>query len=140
MLTNAYAGMRGVDAELREASVAMGMTGRQALFRVELPVALPLVMAGIRTSAVQVVATATLAALIAWGGLGYFIVHGMANRDNVEIFAGAVLVAVLSLATELGLAALQRWVTPNGLKRPDSVKNEPFAGAADALRPVSDPI
>jgi osmoprotectant transport system permease protein len=139
MMTNSYAGIRGVDPELREASIGMGMTGIQTLFRVELPVALPLVMAGIRTSAVQVVATATLAALIAWGGLGRFITEGIANQDNVEIFSGALLVALLSLGTEVGLAALQRWGTPNGLKLPDSVKNEPFAGAADALRPVPHP-
>jgi len=139
MVTNAYTGVREVDPELREASTAMGMTGAQTLLRVELPVALPLIMAGVRTSAVNVVATATLAAIVAFGGLGRYILEGIANRDNVEVFSGALLVAVLSLGTELGLALVQRWITPNGLKPRDSVKNEPIAGAADALRPAPTP-
>src|SRR5918911_1598719 len=108
--------MREVDADAREAARGMGMTGAQSLWRVELPVALPLVMAGLRTAAVQVVATATLAALVAWGGLGRFIVDGIAQRDFVQVFAGAALVAVLSIATELVLAGLQRLVVPRGLR------------------------
>jgi len=140
IVTNAYAGVRGVDPELREAAAGMGLTGLQTLFRVELPVSLPLVMAGIRTAAVQVVATATLAALLAWGGPGRYIVDGLGARDNVEIFAGALLVAVLSFATELGLGLVQRLLTPRGLRmsrrhRPDVVKNERFVGV-DALGPA----
>ena len=77
---------------------------------------LPLIMAGIRTSAVQVVATATLAALVGWGGLGRFIIDGLATRDFQEVFAGAVLVAVLSLLVEIGLSVLQRVIVPTGLK------------------------
>jgi osmoprotectant transport system permease protein len=141
MLTNAYTGIQSVDPELREASEGMGLTGVQTLLRVELPIALPLVMAGIRTAAVQVVATATLAALLAWGGLGRYIVDGLGAQDRVELFAGAVLVAGLSFATELVLALTQHLLTPRGLRtsgRPQSdvVKNEPFAGAADALGPA----
>jgi osmoprotectant transport system permease protein len=85
---------------------------------------------------VNVVATATLAALVAFGGLGRFIIEGIANQDNVEIFSGALLVAFLSLGTELSLAAVQHWVTPSGLESVDSVKNEPFVGAADVLTPA----
>jgi osmoprotectant transport system permease protein len=105
------------------------MTGGQSLWRVELPVALPVIMAGVRTAAVQVVATATLAALVAWGGLGRFIVDGIAQRDFVQVFAGAVLVAALSILTELGLAGMQRAIVPAGLRgRGD---NEPFAGLVE---------
>ncbi|HEX2273474.1 MAG TPA: ABC transporter permease, partial [Acidimicrobiales bacterium] len=104
MVTNAYVGIREVDADVRESARGMGMTGAQVLRRVELPVASPLIMAGIRTSAVQVVATATLAALVAWGGLGRYIIDGLSQRDYVQVFAGAVLVAALSVVTELALA------------------------------------
>ena len=128
MLTNAYVGVREVDPGAREAARGLGMTGAQSLRRVELPVALPLVMAGVRTAAVQVVATATLAALVAWGGLGRFIVGGFSQRDFVQLFAGAGLVAVLPILTELALAGLQRVVVPVGLRLRESGKNEPFAG------------
>lgn len=141
MLTNAYTGVRGVDPDLREASAAMGLTGLQTLFRVELPLALPLIMAGVRTAAVQVVATATLAAVVAWGGLGRYIVDGLGARDDVQIFAGALMVVVLSFATEVVLGLVQRWLTPRGVRPtrpgpPDVVKNEPFVVAADAVRPA----
>ncbi len=132
MVTNAYVGMQAVDSDVRESAKGMGMTGRQSLFRVELPVALPLVMAGVRTAAVQVVATATLAALVAWGGLGRFIVDGIAQRDFVQVFAGAVLVAVLSIVTELVLAGFQRLIVPRGLQQRETDKNVPFQGLAPA--------
>lgn len=136
MVTNSYVGMREVDPDVREAARGMGMTGGESLWRVELPVALPLVMAGVRTAAVQVVATATIAALVAWGGLGRFIVDGIAQRDFVQVFAGAVLVGSLSIVTELGLAGVQRLVVPKGLRRLESDKNVPFQGlAAGELAP-----
>ena len=114
MFVNAYVGVAEVESELRDAARGMGMTGWQALRRVELPLALPLVMAGVRTGAVQVVATATLAAFIGEGGLGRYIVDGRAVQDNVTVFAGAFVVALLSILTELGLGAVQRAVTPRG--------------------------
>lgn len=117
IVTNTYVGMRGVDAEVREAARGMGLTGRQVLWRVELPLAMPFLLAGVRTAAVQIVATATLAAVIAAGGLGRFIVDGQALRDQVQLFAGAVLVAGLALATELAFAGVQRALTPAGLRR-----------------------
>jgi osmoprotectant transport system permease protein len=129
MVTNSYVGMREVDDDVRESARGMGMTGAQSLFRVELPVALPLVMTGVRTAAVQVVATATLAALVAWGGLGRFIVDGISQRDFVQVFAGATLVAALSILTELTLAGLQRLVVPKGLRTRETGKNA-FAGLA----------
>jgi osmoprotectant transport system permease protein len=116
LVTNAYVGMRGVDRDVVEAARGMGMTGTELLWRVELPIALPLVMAGLRTAAVQVVATATLAAVTAWGGLGRFIVDGFGQQDNVQIVAGALLVALLALVTELGLGRLQRAVVSKGLR------------------------
>lgn len=115
MVTNTYTAIRGVDDEVREAAVGMGLTGAQVLRRVEVPMGLPLIMAGIRTSGVQVVATATLAALVGWGGLGRYIIDGLATRDFVEVFAGAVLVAVLSLIVEVALGLVQRAVVPVGL-------------------------
>ncbi len=131
MVTNSYVGLREVDADVREAARGMGMTGWQLLFRVELPVALPFVMAGIRTAAVQVVATATLAALVAWGGLGRYIIDGFAQQDYLQLFAGALLVALLSITVELALAGLQRWTMPAGLKaRELPVTEEFFVGAA----------
>jgi osmoprotectant transport system permease protein len=136
MVTNSYVGMREVDADVREAARGMGMSSRESLWRVELPVALPLVMAGVRTAAVQVVATATIAALVAWGGLGRFIVDGIAQRDYVQVFAGAVLVGALSIVTELGLAGVQRLVVPKGLRQLETDKNVPFQGlAAGELAP-----
>jgi osmoprotectant transport system permease protein len=116
MVTNTYTAIRAVDPEVREAAVGMGLTGGQVLRRVELPMGLPLIMAGIRTSGVQVVATATLAALVGWGGLGRYIIDGLATRDFVEVFAGAILVAALSLLVELGLGMLQRAIVPRGLQ------------------------
>ncbi len=131
IVTNSYVGLREVDADVREAARGMGMRGRQVLFRVELPIALPFVMAGIRTAAVQVVATATLAALVAWGGLGRYIIDGFAQQDYVQLFAGALLVALLSIAVELTLAGLQRWTMPAGLKaRELPVTEEFFVGTA----------
>lgn len=116
MVTNTYTAVRGVDRDVREAAEGMGLTGRQVLVRVEIPMGLPLMMAGVRTSAVQVVATASLAALVGWGGLGRYIIDGLATRDFPEVFVGAVLVAALSLVVEIGLSALQRLIVPTGLK------------------------
>jgi len=112
MVTNSFVGVRGVDPDTVEAARAMGMTGRQVFTGVELPSALPLVMAGVRTAAVQVVATATLAALVGFGGLGALILVGLRTGDNVEVFAGALAVTVLAMATEVGLGRLQRRFTP----------------------------
>ena len=94
----------------------MGMTGWEALIRVELPMGLPLVMAGIRTATVQVIATATLAAITAGGGLGRYIIDGLAKQNQVELFAGALLVAVLAIATELMFGVAERVVLPRGLR------------------------
>ena len=130
MVTNSYIGMREVDADVREAARGMGMRERAVLLRVELPIALPLIMAGIRTSAVNVVATATLAALVAWGGLGRFIVVGLGLQDYPMLFAGALLVALLSLIVEFSLAGVQRLSTPAGLRASKSSQKEDVSGTA----------
>ena len=130
MVTNSYIGMREVDADVREAARGMGMRERAVLLGVELPIALPLIMAGIRTSAVNVVATATLAALVAWGGLGRFIVDGFGLQDYPMMFAGAIMVAVLSLIVEFSLAGAQRLSTPAGLRPTKSIRKEEPIGIA----------
>jgi osmoprotectant transport system permease protein len=108
--------MREVDPDVKDAARGMGYRELAQVLRIELPLAVPLIMAGVRTSAVQVVATATLAALIAGGGLGRYIVDGLARNDNPRTLAGAVLVAALALATELLLAGLQRVLVPRGIQ------------------------
>lgn len=117
ILTNTYVAMREVDPEVREAAHGMGMTGMQQLRRIEAPLALPLIMAGVRTSAVQVVATATLAAIVASGGLGRFIVDGFASRVPEQIFAGGVLVAGLAIAVEVVLGLVEGRVAPGRAAR-----------------------
>ena len=117
MVTNSYVALREVDADVKDAARGMGYRDLAQLFRIELPLAVPLIMAGIRTSAVQVVATATLAALVAGGGLGRYIIDGLARDDTPRLVAGGVLVALLALATELSLAGLQRLAIPRGIRK-----------------------
>ena len=116
MVTNSYVAMREVDPDIKDAARGMGYRELAQVLRVELPLAVPLIMAGVRTSAVQVVATATLAALVAGGGLGRYIVDGLARSDNPRTLAGALLVAALALSTELVLAGLQRVLVPRGIQ------------------------
>ncbi|GAB2573530.1 ABC transporter permease [Streptomyces capparidis] len=114
LLTNAYVGVREVDRDVVQAARGMGMTGGQVLWRVELPLALPLVMTGVRSASVQVVATATLAALPGGGGLGRIITAGFARQDTGQVVAGAVLVAVLAMLVEGVFVLLQRLLGPTG--------------------------
>lgn len=116
MVTNSYVGLREVDPDVKDAARGMGYRELAQLLRVELPLAVPLVMAGIRTSAVQVVATAALAALIAGGGLGRYIIDGLAQFDYTKVVAGAVLVGLLAVTTEATLAGVERLLTPRGIR------------------------
>jgi osmoprotectant transport system permease protein len=116
VLANAYVGVRGVDADLVEASRGMGLSEWGVLQRVELPLAVPLVAAGIRTATVQVVATATLAALVGGGGLGVIINEGFSTQNYGEALAGGVLTAALAVLVELVLGVGQRLVTPRALR------------------------
>jgi osmoprotectant transport system permease protein len=112
ILTNTYVGIQTVDSDTLEAARGMGMSEAAVLAKIELPLAAPVIVAGLRTAAVQVVATATLAAVPAGGGLGRFIVDGFAAGDDPQTFAGAVLVALLAVVTEISFAFLQRAVAP----------------------------
>ena len=116
MVTNSYVGLTEVDKDVRDAARGMGYREFAQLLHIELPLALPLVMAGVRTSAVQVIATATVAAFIGGGGLGRFIVDGYATQIYPAVFAGALAVAVLAVATELVLGAAERLLTPAGVR------------------------
>jgi osmoprotectant transport system permease protein len=115
MLANAYVGVAGVDDEIRQSARGMGMNGWQMLTRVELPLAMPLVWAGIRTATVAVVATSTLAAYVDSGGFGRYIVDGFRTSDDVKVFAGGLLVALLAVGLESILALVQRRLVSPGL-------------------------
>lgn len=108
MVTNTYAALRAIDGDLLEAGRGMGMRELQLLRRVELPLALPVILAGVRIAAVQVVATASLGAVLATGGLGRYIIDGIANKVYPEVFVGAGLTALLAMLTELAFALAQR--------------------------------
>jgi osmoprotectant transport system permease protein len=116
ILINTYTGIRGIDPAAIDAAKGMGMTSWQIATRIQAPLVTPLVAAGIRTSAVQIVATATLAAFVGAGGFGDYIVDGLTVFNNTELIVGAVSVAVLALIIEVFLSWLQRVLTPEGLK------------------------
>ena len=126
IVTNTYAGMREVDADLVEAGRGMGMRETEVVRRVEVPVALPVILAGIRVSAIQVVATATLAAIVGGGTLGHFIVQGIFTRDLDRVVGAAILVALLAILTELSFTLLERRLISPGLSgRPLPPQMEP---------------
>ncbi len=125
IVVNTYAGLRDVDRDLLEAARGMGMRGSEVLRRVEVPVALPVILAGVRTSAVQIVATATLATVVGGGALGELILIGFNIRDQAQIFGAALLVALLSIGTEIGFAAIQRAATSPGVRGRAWVPSEP---------------
>lgn len=112
IFTNAFTGVQSAERPLIEAGRGMGMRTTEIMWHLELPLAAPLIVTGLRIAAVQVVATATLGALVGWGGLGRYIIDGFSVQDNVRVFAGAVLVAGLSIATDLAFGLLQRYVSP----------------------------
>ncbi|GGS58006.1 ABC transporter permease [Planobispora rosea] len=108
ILVNTYEGIRGVDPDLRDAAYGMGLRGGQVLGRVLVPVALPLILLGLRTAAIQVVATATVAAYVGLGGLGRYIIDGLATQKYPLTVGGAVLVALLALAVQGLFTLIQR--------------------------------
>jgi osmoprotectant transport system permease protein len=116
LLTNTYVGIQSVDPETVEAARGMGMSERQVLGRLEVPLAIPLIVAALRTAAVQVVATATLGGLVGWGGLGRLITFGFAigvrGPGGPIMVGGAILVALLAIVVEVALAGVGRLVTP----------------------------
>lgn len=115
ILAGAYSGVEQVDAAARDAARGMGMRGTQVLLEVEVPCAMPLIASGLRSAALQVVATATLAATVGLGGLGRFLIDGLAVRDYSQMAGGAILVAALALLVDLLASVLQRVVVSPGL-------------------------
>jgi len=116
ILVSAYAGLQGVDRELIGSSRGMGLTERQILTDVELPLALPVLVGGFRVALLQVIATATIGAFLAGGGLGRYIIDGIARRDDGMLYAGVLIVAILAVGTDLILSWLQRVLTPKGVR------------------------
>lgn len=134
ILVNAYAGVSGVDREIVEAGRATGMRDRQVLWQVEIPLALPVILAGLRSATSQIIATATLAAVFGGPGLGRYLVEGYAQRNYPMMWAGVILVGIAFAGAELAFAAVGRFVTPAGIRtgsvlpspdhRPGTVRSE----------------
>jgi osmoprotectant transport system permease protein len=116
ILTNTYVGMRQVDADVRDAAKAMGLTGMQVLGRVEAPLALPFVMAGVRTASIEVVATSTLAAYVSYTDLGTYVIAGLNTNNSVVAFSGALLVAAMAGLVALALGLATRAFTPRPMR------------------------
>lgn len=116
MLTNSYVGLRAVDRDVVAAARGMGLSEWQVLSAAELPLALPLLLAGVRSATVAMIATATLGAIVASGGLGRYIVDGLARQDYPRLVVGALLVALLAIAAEVGLSVLERRVVSPGVR------------------------
>ncbi|WP_436759997.1 ABC transporter permease [Streptosporangium sp. V21-05] len=122
ILVNTYEGIRGVDPDLRDAAYGMGLRGGQVLGRVLVPVALPLILLGLRLAAIQVVATATVAAYVGLGGLGRFIIDGLATKNFPSTIGGAVLVALLALLVQLGFTLVQRVTVSPGVSERQTIR------------------
>lgn len=136
LLAGTYAGIAAVDRRLVDAARGLGMTEWQVLSRVELPNALPVLLGGVRAAVLQVIATVAVVAYINLGGLGRFLIDGLAVRDPVRMFAGAILIALLALLTDGLLALVQRFAVSPGLKttRSGQVREATKAGAPGAGR------
>jgi osmoprotectant transport system permease protein len=116
VLTNSYVAVREVDRDVVEAARGMGLRESEVLRKVELPIAAPLIIAGMRNASVAIVATATLGALVAGGGLGRYIVDGLARQEYPRLFVGAVLVALLSILVEVAFGIFERAIVSSGLR------------------------
>jgi osmoprotectant transport system permease protein len=116
ILVNACEAVAGVDPDLKDAALGMGMTQWQMLRKVEVPLASPLIVLGLRTAAIFVIATATIAAEIALGGLGRYIIDGLATRNYPEVAGGAAVIVVLALAVQLLFVGVRRLIVPAGLR------------------------
>lgn len=125
ILVNTYAGIHGVDRDLVEAGRGLGMSEAQVLARVELPLAIGVLITGVRSGAVQIVATATLGAIFGFGALGRYLVDGVAQRDTGQVFGGTILVGGLVIATELLFAGIGRMLTPRAVRVEETVRTRP---------------
>lgn len=115
ILSGTYAGIESVDPAARDAARGMGMTGTEVLTRVELPIAMPLFLSGLRSATLQVIATATIAASVSLGGLGRYLIDGLASREYAQMVGGSVLVALLALLADGVLALLERYAVSPGI-------------------------
>ncbi|MEZ0064547.1 osmoprotectant transport system permease protein [Streptacidiphilus sp. MAP12-20] len=142
ILSTTFAGVENVDPDVRDAAAGMGMRGGQVVRRVELPNALPLIFSGLRSAALQVIATATVAAYLGLGGLGRFVYDGQASQNFAERNAGALLVALLAVAADLVLAVVQRYTVSPGVSGRFSERSA--QGDAETtetpVRPSPDPL
>lgn len=129
ILSNTYAGVQNVDPAARDAAAGMGMTSRQVLLRVELPCATPLIMSGLRSAVLQVIATATIAAYVSLGGLGRLVFDGQAQQLYPKMVSGALMVAALAMAIDLLLALVQRAVVSPGIS--GRYSHRPAGGTRD---------
>jgi osmoprotectant transport system permease protein len=125
LLAGTYAGVRNTDPAIIDAARGMGMREREVLTKVELPIAIPLMIGGLRTATLQVIATATIGAYIGLSGLGRFLIDGLARNDYTEMAAGAVLVAALALLVEGILGGLQRLIVSPGLRTAQARRRAP---------------
>jgi osmoprotectant transport system permease protein len=116
ILAGAYSGLEAIDPATTDAARAIGFTRWQVIFQVELPLALPLIVGGMRAAALQVIATWTVAAFLPLGGLGRFLIDGLAVRDYAQMLGGSLLVIALALVVDVLFAAIERWITPRGAR------------------------
>ncbi len=117
ILVNTFEGIRGVDPELRDAAYGMGLRGGQVLGRVLVPVALPLILLGLRLSAIQVVATTTVAAYTGLGGLGRYVIDGFATKDYASVVGGSVLIVLFALVVQIAFTLVQRVTVSPGVSQ-----------------------
>jgi len=136
ILAGAYTGFEAIDRAVVSASRAIGMTEMQLLWRVEVPLGLPLLVAGLRAATLQVVATVTIGAYVGLGGLGQYIIAGIPLRQYDMVLGGALLIAALALALDGLFALAQRMAVPEGLRRPDGRPTTPHRGELAAARPT----
>lgn len=134
ILAGTYAGVEAVDPAVRDAAKGVGLTSSEVLRQVEGPIALPLILSGLRSAVLQVVATATIAAYVGLGGLGRYLIDGLASGLYAVMAGGALLVAGLALLADLAMAAIQRLVVSPGLRRPPTSPRSTFRRAARSAR------
>jgi osmoprotectant transport system permease protein len=141
LLAGAYSGLESIDQETVDAARAVGMTEWQVLFRIEIPLALPLILGGIRASALQVIGTATVAAYFSGGGLGRYLIDGLASRDYIQMVAGSILVTALALIVDGLLSLIQRFsVLPGASGGTVHTKRDPHLRSHRPIAQLGPPI
>lgn len=125
MLAGAYAGIESVDRQTIDAARGLGMTEWEIILRVEIPLALPLLIGGLRATALQVIATLGIASAFAFGGLGIYLINGLATGDYTQLLAGAILITALALVVDGVLAVAQRFAVPRGVALGRANRNSP---------------